>query len=467
MRRLWVAAPLAFAALLMAHPMGDTFYEAGGEHNTAWLTVHVGAAVFFPLMAAVVWRLLRGLDGRAARFSRGSLLTFAVLYTAWEVMTGIATGVLAGAGDVEGVERLTTHWISGELGVFNSVGALAWTAAIAAAVIALRAAGARRGALVGLGLSALMVMHIPPIGPIALLGLATAVVLSRRPRRDALRDWAQTKAVAEHRLAGSRQVHVDPAPLGREDERALGVRRGDVERRLVERAVVDRDGRARLEHLRGCRGLLGRHDGWQFARRLRVVELRDRGVDRQEGQVERAAALRRSATRTRATACRRSGSAGVSPSATTHDTWGDPNPSTAGTAVNSQIRDGDGLPDVDAAGVESVLAHGLGRRARAQHRRVRGQRAPQRIDVEVVGVQVGDRGGGDGARLRRGREQRLARRPGDLRQARRAGQQVDDGGRGGRLDLDPGPGQAANAASWLLRSVAHDRSYVTARTIVR
>ena len=61
-----VVAPLVFAALLIAHPMGDTFYEAASEHNTAWLTVHVGAAVFFPLMAAVVWYLLRGADGRAA-----------------------------------------------------------------------------------------------------------------------------------------------------------------------------------------------------------------------------------------------------------------------------------------------------------------------------------------------------------------------------------------------------------------
>ena len=102
-------------------------------------------------MAAVVWRLLRGVGGRAAGVARAALAVFAVAYTAWEVMTGIATGVLAGAGDVQGVERITTHWISGELGVFNSVGLLAWTAAIAAAVVALRAAGASRGLLIGLG----------------------------------------------------------------------------------------------------------------------------------------------------------------------------------------------------------------------------------------------------------------------------------------------------------------------------
>ena len=189
MTRAWmIVAPLVFAALLIAHPMGDTFYAAASEHNTAWLTVHVGAAVFFPLMAAVVWCMLRGLDGRAALVARASLLVFAVFYTAWEVMTGIATGVLAGAGDVEGVERITTHWISEELGLFNSVGALAWTAAIAAAVLALR--DAPRGVRIALGVSVLMTMHIPPIGPIALLALTYAAArgapLGRRASSAAL-----------------------------------------------------------------------------------------------------------------------------------------------------------------------------------------------------------------------------------------------------------------------------------------
>ena len=185
MRRWSAAAPLIFAALLMLHPMGDSFYEIASESNTSWLIVHVGALVLFPAMAAVVWQLLRGVDGRAATLSRAALLTFAVFYTGWEVMTGIATGVLAQAGDVEGVERITTHWLSGELGVLNSIGALAWTGAIAAAVFALKREGASRGTLIALGVSAAMVMHIPPIGPIALLCLSTAVVKVRRDRHPA------------------------------------------------------------------------------------------------------------------------------------------------------------------------------------------------------------------------------------------------------------------------------------------
>jgi hypothetical protein len=37
-----------------------------------------------------------------------------------------------------------------------------------------------RGALIALGVAAAMVMHIPPIGPIALICLSTAAVKVRR-----------------------------------------------------------------------------------------------------------------------------------------------------------------------------------------------------------------------------------------------------------------------------------------------
>jgi uncharacterized membrane protein YGL010W len=175
----WVfIAPLIFAALLLAHPMGEgDLYAVASRDVTRWLVVHCGAAVLFPVMAGVVWWLLR--DVRAS-VARGALLVFAVFYTAWEVMTGIATGVLAAEGEAASVRHLSTSWISGELGMFNSVGALAWTVAIAGAVLALRRAGASRGPLVALGLSALMVMHVPPIGPFALVCLAGAAVSLQR-----------------------------------------------------------------------------------------------------------------------------------------------------------------------------------------------------------------------------------------------------------------------------------------------
>lgn len=94
LRTFVVAAPLAFAALLMLHPMGDgDFYTVVSADTTAWLTVHLGAAVFFPLMACVIWLHVRRLPGRAASVARIALPIFAVVYGLWEAIIGIASGV--------------------------------------------------------------------------------------------------------------------------------------------------------------------------------------------------------------------------------------------------------------------------------------------------------------------------------------------------------------------------------------
>ena len=67
LRAFLVGAPLAFAALLTQHPMGTgDIFTGVSENVTPWLAVHYGAAVLFPLMALVVWLLIRDLSGRAA-----------------------------------------------------------------------------------------------------------------------------------------------------------------------------------------------------------------------------------------------------------------------------------------------------------------------------------------------------------------------------------------------------------------
>ncbi len=193
-RALLAGAPLAFAVLLMFHPVGgDDFAGLVSDNVTPWLVVHVGAAALFSLMAYLVWLQLRGICGRAATVARVALPVFAVFYGTWEALTGIAAGVLgdeanaaSGAardGVSEAIDRLATDPIAGELGLFNSIGSLAWIVALSAAVVALHGAGVRRSALVLLGLGAMMVMHVPPIGPLALACLSAAGLLIERERR--------------------------------------------------------------------------------------------------------------------------------------------------------------------------------------------------------------------------------------------------------------------------------------------
>ena len=117
---------------------------------------------------------------------------FAVFYGVWEAMFGIANGLLAQTGNTlsgearRGVAEtsdaiVASPWF-GEVSVFGTIGGLAWTTAIVAAILALRQTGAPRAALVALGVSSIMVMHVPPFGPVALISLATAAYLIERER---------------------------------------------------------------------------------------------------------------------------------------------------------------------------------------------------------------------------------------------------------------------------------------------
>ena len=188
-----IAAPLAFAALLMLHPMGgDDFATLVSENLTPWLAVHYGAAVLFPLMGYVIWLLIRDLPGRAATVARIAIPVYAIFYGVYEGMMGLATGIMTQQGNgmtgaerdgvAEAVNAIPTHPIVGDGGLLANIGSLAWIIAITGAILALRAAGVRRSALVLLGIGTFMAVHIPPIGPVALLCLSGAALLIERHR---------------------------------------------------------------------------------------------------------------------------------------------------------------------------------------------------------------------------------------------------------------------------------------------
>jgi hypothetical protein len=65
---LLVAVPLAWAVLLPFHPGGEgkDIYRDLQDQVTRMFVVHIGMLVFIPLMAVVVYVLLRGVEGTAA-----------------------------------------------------------------------------------------------------------------------------------------------------------------------------------------------------------------------------------------------------------------------------------------------------------------------------------------------------------------------------------------------------------------
>jgi hypothetical protein len=190
-----IGVPLAWAVLLWFHPSvaRDDVYGSLRDQVATYQIVHVGTLIFIGLIGVALYLLVRDLPGRAATISRLAIGPFVVLYGAWEAVIGPATAALVQhANDVPPSERplvsdtiqsLQDNVIVGDPGVVGGIGALAWIAAVIAAAVAVRHAGAPFLATVLLGLSLVVVSHPPPIGPVGLACFAGAVLVLYRSQQ--------------------------------------------------------------------------------------------------------------------------------------------------------------------------------------------------------------------------------------------------------------------------------------------
>jgi hypothetical protein len=194
-----VGVPLLWALLLLFHPggEGEEIYLDAQDNVARFLVVHIGMMLFIPLMAVVVYLLLRGVEGTAAWISRIALVPFVVFYSAWEVFQGIGVGILVnelnGLPQAEPalredlVQDFAEHVLIGPFGVFGSIGSMGLiVAAIAAGVALYRHADAPISVPVLLAISGLLItVHPPPYGPTGLALFIVAVLLYVRSRTGA------------------------------------------------------------------------------------------------------------------------------------------------------------------------------------------------------------------------------------------------------------------------------------------
>jgi hypothetical protein len=203
-----IGVPLAWAVLLMFHPGGEAtdVYGSARDDVTAFLVVHLGMLLFIPLMAAVVYLLLRGVGGSAAKVARIALIPFVVFYSAWETLQGIANAVLIdqvnalpqserGVG-AELIQDFAESPLVRDLGVFAALGSLGFIVALIATGVALRnEAGAPTSVAVLLGISGFLITaHPPPFGPTGLALFIVAVLLYARSRSTDLAPSPLTQA---------------------------------------------------------------------------------------------------------------------------------------------------------------------------------------------------------------------------------------------------------------------------------
>jgi hypothetical protein len=190
-----IGVPLTWAVLLLFHPTGEgeaITYADVQDEVTRWLVVHLGMVVFIPLMAGVVYLLVRGIESTAARVCRIALALFVVFYGAWEALVGIGTGILV--EDINGlaasdkaaaaplVNEFNDNILIRAFGVLGSIGSVAFIiAAIAAGVALHRQAGAPLAVTLLIGLSGFLITaHPPPYGPVGLALFIAAVLLFLR-----------------------------------------------------------------------------------------------------------------------------------------------------------------------------------------------------------------------------------------------------------------------------------------------
>jgi hypothetical protein len=186
--------PLAWAVLLLFHPNPEGGpFESVRDVVDRWLVVHVGQLVLTPFLVLVVWRLLDGFDWRAAKVSRGAAVVWAVFFTAYDSIQGIATGLLIRfadrdltgdeqAGLARGLDYLVSDsLLAGNISAIGLIGNAAWVTVAIGAAVCLHRAGTGKLAVIAACVSVLFVVHTAPAA-IGLVALAIAAVLRERQK---------------------------------------------------------------------------------------------------------------------------------------------------------------------------------------------------------------------------------------------------------------------------------------------
>lgn len=189
-RTVLFGAPLGYIVLGLVHPMGDLEV---GDAAGFYIVLHVVQPILIGLVAYAFLLLVEGLESRAATVVRYAVIPFAIAYTMFDSIAGIATGLIVreanglSVADQAAVQRmmdgigehplLVAIWIAS---------GLSWLVPAAAAAVAVRNVVPRWvTAAMMVGAIVFAVGHPLPPGPIGmtlfLLGIAW---LELRPRAE-------------------------------------------------------------------------------------------------------------------------------------------------------------------------------------------------------------------------------------------------------------------------------------------
>jgi hypothetical protein len=160
-----------------------------GDATTVYIGIHLVQPVFILLLAWGTWLLVRDLPGRAAQVARVAIVPYAIAYSMFDAIAGVAFGGIvrlandAPAADAAAVQRLMdtgTDYVGMAIWVASG---LSWFAMALAAAIAVKPIGGRGPTLLmAIGAAIFAIAHPFPTGPIGitLFGLGVAWLEVRR-----------------------------------------------------------------------------------------------------------------------------------------------------------------------------------------------------------------------------------------------------------------------------------------------
>ena len=209
-RVLLLAPPLAFAGLAAIHPAPDVNAQAVMDVATWFATFHVIQLVLMGLVAISVLLLADDFGATGAWTTRLGLGVFLLVFSAYDAVAGIATGLaMRTARDLpaeqqEGVWVTVKDWPGFDPPVFalNIVGTLGWVVALVGLALTARRAGAGRAEWIFILLAGVFLMggHPFPFGTVTFGCLFIAALLHERAAHRA-RDPQPASDVASPNLS--------------------------------------------------------------------------------------------------------------------------------------------------------------------------------------------------------------------------------------------------------------------------
>jgi hypothetical protein len=188
-RLLLLLPPIALGILGIFHPVGPGHspFHIVSESPTWWTVLHILQLPLLALVALSVYLVVAGFPGRAAMVSRAGLAVFVVFYTAYDSITGIASGIIVqetrsfSSEEQSVAEPLVNSLFLGG-GPYTFITALAmlgWIISTIAAAVAMSRVGVARlpVGLMVLAAIAFGITHEPPFGPIGMAAFAGSIAL--------------------------------------------------------------------------------------------------------------------------------------------------------------------------------------------------------------------------------------------------------------------------------------------------